>query len=188
MARKTVAALFDDFPVAAEAVKRLEKAGLKGIEISIIAGNENDRYSKHAPQSSSRGDDEGSVVAGAVVGGVIGGAVSTLAALALVAIPGIGPGIAAGWLAATLMTGAAGAAVGALAGALIDEGLTEEEAETYAEGVRRGGTLVVVRTPEEHEVDVVQILDQAGAIDIDERLAMWRAGNAGRSHTEPVHR
>jgi hypothetical protein len=187
MPRKTVAALFDDFPVAVDAVKRLEKAGLKGIEISIVARDEDGRYSKHAEQSSTRDDNEDAVAAGTVLGGVIGGGMGGLAALAALAIPGVGPVVAAGWFAAALVSGAAaGAAIGALVGALVEEGMTKEEAEAYAEGVRRGGTLVVVRTPDEHAVEVVQILDQAGAVDFDERLPMWRTEN-DPSQSERVH-
>ena len=69
-----------------------------------------------------------------------------LAGLGLLAIPGLGPIVAAGWLAATAVgagIGAAGgAATGSLVGALKNSGHTEEDANVYSEGVRRGGTLV----------------------------------------------
>ena len=62
------------------------------------------------------------------------------------AIPGIGPVIAAGPLAAGLLgaaTGAvAGGATGGIVGGLLNMGVPEEEAHYYAEGLRRGGTLV----------------------------------------------
>ena len=40
-----------------------------------------------------------------------------------------------------------GAAAGGLLGALTGMGIPEEEAHVYAEGVRRGGTLVTVTRP-----------------------------------------
>jgi hypothetical protein len=51
------------------------------------------------------------------------------------------PRAAAGWLAAT----AVGAATGGVVGALTQAGVSEEDAHVYAEGVRRGGTLVSAR-------------------------------------------
>jgi hypothetical protein len=65
------------------------------------------------------------------------------------AIPGVGPVVAAGWLAATTLGAVTGAvacgAAGGLIGALTDSGVPEEHAHVYAEGVRRGGTLVTAR-------------------------------------------
>ena len=109
------------------------------------------------------------MVAGAAVGGILGGSITVLAALTALAIPGVGPVVAAGSVAAAL----GGAAVGGLAGALIGAGLSADDAEAYAEGIRRGGTLVVVRTPETHVAQIEEILNQAGAVDVEERAAAW---------------
>ena len=59
---------------------------------------------------------------------------------------GLGPIVAAGWLVAALTGAGVGAAAGGLLGALTGSGLSEEESHVYAEGVRRGGNLVTVRT------------------------------------------
>src|SRR3954449_2170223 len=48
MANKTITAFFDDFNAAADAVRRLENAGIQHEDISLIANNEGDRYSDHA--------------------------------------------------------------------------------------------------------------------------------------------
>src|SRR5208337_657093 len=57
--------------------------------------------------------------------------------------------VAAGWLVATAAGAATGAVVGAAAGGLVGSltgaGVPERDAQFYAEGVRRGGTLVTVR-------------------------------------------
>jgi hypothetical protein len=79
---------------------------------------------------------------GAGIGAGLGGAAGLLAGLGLLAIPGLGPVFAAGWLAATAVGAAAGAATGGLVGALTEAGVSKEDAPLYAEGVRRGGTLV----------------------------------------------
>ena len=42
----------------------------------------------------------------------------------------------------------AGAATGTIVGALTEAGVSEEEAPLYAEGVRRGGTMVSAPVPE----------------------------------------
>ena len=76
----------------------------------------------------------------------MGGAAGLLAGLGLLAIPGIGPVVAAGWLAATAAGAAAGGATGGIIGALSrSPASAKTKPHVYAEGVRRGGTLVTVR-------------------------------------------
>ena len=52
--------------------------------------------------------------------------------------------------------------------------LPDEDRHTYAEGLRRGGYLVTVRTDNAHYERVLDILDDEGTIDMDERAASWR--------------
>ena len=53
-------------------------------------------------------------------------------------------------------------------------GVPEEERAYYTEGIRRGGTLVSIRA-EENQVDrVLDIMEQHGAVDIDQRSIQWR--------------
>jgi hypothetical protein len=96
-----------------------------------------------------------------------------------VAIPGIGPVIAGGWLLATAVGALAGAAVGGAAGgllgALANAGVPEEEAHVYAEGVRRGGTLVSVRADDTRADSIAAILSHAEGVDIDARKADYIA-------------
>ena len=77
-----------------------------------------------------------------------GGALGALTGLGLMAIPGVGPIVAAGWLVATLTGAAAGAATGGVVGALTQMGVSSEEADVYAEGLRRGGAVVSARVPD----------------------------------------
>jgi hypothetical protein len=74
------------------------------------------------------------------------------------------------------LTGAGvGAVVGGLTGALVSWGIPEEEAGYYAEGIRRGGTLVGVKTDESRVDQAVNIMNDHGPVDVTERSEFWRA-------------
>jgi uncharacterized protein (TIGR02271 family) len=181
MANKTVTAFFDKYEDASEAVRRLEAAGVPRRDISLIASNEGDRYSSHATRTfdstNYRDDDDVSDGAGtgATVGALAGGGAGLLAGLGMLAIPGLGPVVAAGWLVSTLVGAGAGAAAGGLTGALVDAGVDENDAHAYAEGVRRGGALVTVRASDADVDRIVDILDDEGTVDFDERQTTWRS-------------
>jgi uncharacterized protein (TIGR02271 family) len=53
--------------------------------------------------------------------------------------------------------------------------LPDEDRHTYAEGLSRGGYLVAVQTSDADYERVIDILDDEGTIDIDERASSWRA-------------
>lgn len=185
MAQQTITALYDDYDAASTAVTKLEAAGIPHGDISIVSSNEGDRHAgrlrtttdvdgTHAhhdtPEKASTGAGTG-----ATLGTVLGGAAGLLTGLGLLAIPGVGPVVAAGWLVATVTGAGIGAAAGGLAGGLTGAGLSETDAHTYSEGVRRGGTLVTVRTDGLHAARVMDILEEHGSIDVDERAQNWRA-------------
>jgi hypothetical protein len=106
------------------------------------------------------GGDE-SAGKGAGIGAGLGGAAGLLAGLGLLAMPGLDPVVAAGWLVSTAVGAAAGAATGGPIEALTEAAVSEEDAHTYAEGVRRGGTLVTARVPESDRARFESILDQS---------------------------
>jgi hypothetical protein len=189
---KTVVGLFDDYNKAQMAVQQLRNAGIPDSDISLVAHNE----AAGRTITTDTGHDAGDAAAsgagtGATIGAVAGGAAGLMAGLGAIVIPGFGPVVAAGWLVSTL-TGAglgavAGAAIGGLAGALTAVGVPEEEAGYYAEGVRRGGALVTVRADDAQAERVADLLDNAGAVDIDERSEYYRStGYAGyQPNTQP---
>jgi hypothetical protein len=101
--------------------------------------------------------------------------------LGALTIPGLGPVLAAGPLAIALSTllgagvgAAAGGVTGGLLGALIGLGIPEEEAEYYAEGVRRGGVLVTTQVQDGIADQIVNILDRHHPVDIHQRAAQWK--------------
>jgi hypothetical protein len=112
---------------------------------------------------------------GAGIGAGVGGAAGLLAGLGLLAIPGLGPVVAAGWLAATAAGAAAGAATGGILGALTEAGVSEEDAHSYAEGVRRGGTLVSARVADADRTRLDGILSES-AVNLRDRRAAWQKG------------
>jgi uncharacterized protein (TIGR02271 family) len=60
----------------------------------------------------------------------------------------------------------------------------EDDRHTYAEGVRRGGTVLNVTAPDGRFEEIADILEGEGAADIDERAQTWRSeGWAGTSAT-----
>lgn len=169
---RTITALFDTYEHAASAVRAVRDAGIDSADISVVANNV-------AGDIDTDIDAEEGAAAGAGVGAVAGGGAGLLAGLGALAIPGIGPVVAGGWLLATAIGALAGAAVGGAAGgllgALANAGVPEEQAHVYAEGVRRGGTLVSVRADESRADSIAAILRHADGVDIDARRADYLA-------------
>jgi hypothetical protein len=62
-----------------------------------------------------------------------------------------------------------------LAPLLEDEGVSRSDADAYVEGVIRGGTLVIVRCPDDEVDTAVRILDREGVLDLDEQQTSWHA-------------
>src|SRR5215470_14972999 len=165
---RTIAFLYDTHDDAVATVRDLE-ASLPHEDISIVAGDRT--VTEHGDVAHGAGT-------GATIGAVVGGGAGLLAGLGMLAIPGIGPVVAAGWLAATLTGAAAGAGVGAVSGGIIEvmtgAGVPEADAHLYAEGVRRGGTLVVARV-DEGQVDLVEaIMRRHHPVDATARRSVLR--------------
>lgn len=162
---RTITRSYDNHETARAVVEQLEAAGISSSNVSIVGRD---------------GDGETNAAEGAGIGAGVGGAAGLLAGLGLLAIPGIGPVVAAGWLASTAAGAVAGAAAGGLVGSFVKEGYDREEAEYYAETVRRGGSVVSVRAEPEQEATVEAILDGATPIDRTSREAEYRAGGWDR--------
>jgi len=171
----TISRLYNSYSDAAKAVRDLEAAGVPHSDISIVANNSDEWYSTDKIDKDRDGVDDRAEAAGkgAGVGATVGGAAGLLAGLGMLAIPGLGPVVAAGWLAATAAGAAAGAATGGVIGALTEAGVSKDDAETYAEGVRRGGTLVTARVPDANRSNLEAVLNRS-AVDVQSRRAAWQ--------------
>jgi hypothetical protein len=179
----TITALYDTYEAATAAVRDLETAGIPHADISLVANNADDRH--RAGDHSDAAEDAGT---GAGIGAAVGGLGGLLTGLGIMAIPGVGPVVAAGWLAATAagaITGAAvGGAAGGLIGSLTEAGVPERDAHVYAEGVRRGGTLVTARVPDARTSEANAILQRHKAVDPSVRGAAYR--ESGWSTFDPA--
>lgn len=67
----------------------------------------------------------------------------------------------------------AGESVGLMA-SLRNFFMPEEDRYAYAEGIRRGGYMVAADTDEAHTHQVMDVLEQAGAVDLDAQESKWR--------------
>jgi hypothetical protein len=174
---KTVVALYDDFTDAQAVVRDLVKTGVARKNISLVTSDRDQRYAAELDDLDADGDGNHAAEgagAGAVAGTFVGGIGGLLVGLGALAIPGIGPIVAAGPIGAALLGAGIGAAAGGLIGALIGWGIPEEEAHYFAEGVRRGGTLIGVTTPAEDVDLVTDVLNRYNPVDLEKRSADWR--------------
>ena len=183
--KRTITRLFNSQTEAMSAVTELEQAGIPHDDISLIASNGDNWHEGHQHdrvKADREGDGDNDTAEGAgkgaATGGLIGGGAGLLAGLGMLAIPGLGPVVAVGWLAATavgaLAGAAAGGAAGGILGALKDAGHTDDEAHVYAEGVRRGGTLVSVRAEDSQSAEIERILHGRSGVDAIARGAAYR--------------
>lgn len=167
-----VTRLYESYDDAMGTVRDLETQSVPQGDISLIANNADGRH-KGAVEGAQTGAG-----AGAAVGTVLGGGAGLLAGLGLLAIPGVGPVAAAGWLTATAAGAAAGAGVGAASGGLIGSltghGVREDHAHIYAEGVRRGGTLVIARIHQAQRAVVQSIMERHHPVDTEARGKSYR--------------
>jgi len=67
-----------------------------------------------------------------------------------------------------------GDASGSLIGGLVNAGLPKDDARYYAEGVRRGGTLILVMCDDNLAQRVYDLLGRHGSVDLDARMLEWK--------------
>jgi uncharacterized protein (TIGR02271 family) len=177
---KNIVALFDNLDDAHAAVADLTKLGLSRDAVSVIT-----QPAGQDKATVTRGDKteaaEGAGI-GASTGAVAGAAAGILAALGMIAIPGIGGLLAAGPIVTALTGAGIGAAAGGIVGGLIGLGIPEEHAEQYAEGIRRGGTVVSALVSDGQAQQASDIFDRHHAVNLDQRTAEWqKAGWKGKA-------
>lgn len=182
---KTISKLYRSYESAQSAVRELETAGVAQSDISIVSNNADGWFSKDG--LTKRVDRDGDGVddraegagKGAGIGAGVGGAAGLLAGLGLLAIPGVGPVVAAGWLVATAAGAAAGGLTGEIVGALTQAGVSDDDAQLYAEGVRRGGTLVTARVNDADAARLEAVLERSALRTTDVRSSYDKSGWKG---------
>lgn len=192
---RTIAHLYDTYTSAQSVVTELESAGFSHDQVSIVANQgSSSTTATGANTMGTTGGTTGTMTGtgavgqsvasepaatgagtGASVGTLLGGGAGLLAGIGALAIPGVGPVVAAGWLIATLTGAGAGAAAGGLLGSLTGAGVSEDNANVYAEGVRRGSTLVTVRAEDVQATQAETIMQRYHPVDISQRGADYRS-------------
>lgn len=184
---KTVVGSFESYNEAQAVLNELVNRGFDRDDISLVA-----KQTEGDVGGQSR-TDMGETGSGALKGAAAGGALGGAAGLAIgivgnIAAPGIGAIVAAGPVAAMLTGASVGAVAGGLVGALSNIGVNEDDASYYAESVRRGGALIIVKTNEMRAREAAEIMENHGALDIDKRAHHWRSkGWTGFNAQMPPH-
>jgi hypothetical protein len=173
---RTITRTFDSHSDAVAAVAELERIGVPDSNISIIANNRDRAHGdRDYVNESEAAEDAGK---GASAGAALGGAGGLLAGLGVLAIPGLGPVVAAGWLASTLAGAGVGALIGGAAGGLVGalqrEGVDEDDAQVYAESVRRGGTLVSAKVDDDVVAHAEEVLQSNRAVHAADRRGVYQ--------------
>lgn len=155
---RTVSALYDTYDEVTAAVDGLADIGVPSAEISVLT---------HHSRTTTK------VAEGAGLGVAIGSVGGVLAGLAAIAVPGLGSILGVGWLIPILLGAAAGGVAGGLVGSLQGVGIDKDVAQVYAEGVRRGSTLVAARVHDDEATRALSVLQRCGAIDTNTRRAEY---------------
>ena len=176
----SICRLYDSYIDANRVVLMLEAASVPPSETSVISNNADSWYraartANAVPARKDAASGKGSGKAeGAAIGLAIGATAATAASLVtMLAIPGVGAVVGAGWLAALLGSVAIGGVAGGLLAALTNAGISEEDAQVFVEGVRRGGTVVAARVPQSELPRIVPIMNQS-AVNLQERSELYR--------------
>ena len=162
----TMLAVYPDHEAAENAVKLLQKNGMRMDQLSIVG---QDFKTIENPIGFLT---TGSVACdGARVGAWTGGFFGILVGAAFLIVPGIGPLVIVGPLAATLIGGVegaiAGSAVGALAGALVSLGFSKNQAIRYESQIKAGKFLVTLKGDAEQIEKAMKLVGENNAESVD---------------------
>lgn len=187
---KTLVGTYKDLNTAHAVVDDLIAANFNSTDIGIVAQDAKGDYAGHIDRDgvtrqdgsyrgakATTGDD---AAAGAGIGATIGGLGGLLIGIGALAIPGVGPVIAAGPLLAALTGAGVGAVTGGLIGAMVDMGIPDEEANIYAEGVRRGHVLVTAQVPDSSADHAARIMARPDALNLHQEAETWRQSGWNR--------
>jgi hypothetical protein len=182
MSEKIIVGLFDSFESAKSAIGEVTRAGIAPGRISLLANDSgghhpglmgNPAYAREEMDVAE--SQQSRTVVGFEVGVGLGGVLGLLAGVGTIVLPGIGALLAAGAWATIAAGAAAGGVVGGVIGAMTDHGISSEDAHLYAEGLKRGGTLVTVKAGEDQVESISAIFKTHHAADIGSRRAEWVA-------------
>jgi uncharacterized protein (TIGR02271 family) len=172
---KTVVGLFDNFNDAQNALRQLEDTKFDKDDISLIANNAENQYGNQWGTNTASGVGSTDQAATGVSGNVDG----LVSNMQTCSIPGIGEAITAGPLAKKLGDNE-GVAKYNLTSILIDLNVPENDANYYVESVRRGGTLLEMKTSDDRAQQAADIMDANGAINAHHRFEQYQTSGFSR--------
>jgi predicted phage tail protein len=157
-----VVGIFDNAPLANEAIAQLLSSGLTKDDISLVMSDKTkDKFSAATKDTGDRAVVDAAI--GASTGGVLGAMLAGLTTAGAVLIPGaqllvFGPVIA-------MLTGAgAGAALGGLAGALSAAGISAAESAKYSDELKAGKAVIIAHTKNDQQTLIANgVLTNSGA-------------------------
>jgi hypothetical protein len=164
---KTVVGMFSRPESAYNAVRELEEDGfVKDDMLAMFQTQVVQDYGADFEGAETQITDEESLARRMAIGGLAG----LLAGAGVSLIPNLGPVLRSGGLTTTPLVAIAGAGVGAAIGSAVSAftglDIAEEEAELYAEGVRRGHLLVGIEAEGPRVNVAANILKNAGALEV----------------------
>ena len=195
----TISRLYDDYATASQAVRQLESAGIDKADISLVASNADNWYSGDQGKGARTSgridrdrdgvDDRAEGAAGRRRHRCDGGRRSRPAGRAR---PHGDPRHRTGGGGRLARRDGCrcrgGRRDGGIIGALSQSGIGEDEAHVYAEGIRRGGTLVTVRgVPEAEKARVEALLDRSAVNIRDRGMAYRKSGWSQFDPNAPVY-
>lgn len=162
----TMVGLFDGMEQAEQFIRDLVGASISRDAISVVA-----------PTHANRSETNES----------LDGALGLMDNVQVHTVLGVGNVVAAGPLASALDNSVSATTRGLLAG-LQDMGVPEHQAHAFAEGVRRGSSLVAVQAENLPVAMVQDFLASNQAVDMDSRGASWREQGWERfdPHAAPI--
>ena len=175
---EVVTGVFGSQNEAENAANQLRSLGIAEKNIGVLApGTGDDRVEAGVPVTDTEEPGMGKAM-GAVVGGAMGAAGGTTIGLAAasLAIPGVGPIIAFGMVGAALLGvvgAAAGSAVGDQTEEELGEGIPHEDVFLYEDALRHGKSVLIAYVDDDKEDRAREILNNAGAEDIDTLREHW---------------
>lgn len=155
-----VTGLFDDSAEARAVIEDLENNNFNRSDISVIANN-----------AGGPGDQ----------GTFVGDMADLINNPRFLTVSGIGPAMAVGPLGEYLGGDEGGTAGRGIVEVLQQNGVQQDDAQFYAEGIRRGGALVAVsHCTDETAQPAAEIMRRNGAVDIGQRGAWYRQAGFDR--------
>ncbi|PGH54262.1 hypothetical protein CRT60_31145 [Azospirillum palustre] len=192
---KTIVALYDHRSDAETASRDLQAAGFESSVIEILShsdlssGGWGDRDLSGSPTGTAAGSLTGDSSIGAA-SGMARTDLSTGYVASPNTVPGTGLGMESGLGAGAGMgtMGSGGVMTGSGSGGMLTRltgwGIPNQDAQVYAEGVRRGGSLLKLRLEEEDVDRAMDVLERGNVVDVEERGSAYRdSGWAGYDET-----